>query len=88
VHFKGGLMKATFVDLRHKMKAILSALRRNEEIQLIYHGKPTAKIVPIHKKNSLKSLKDHPFFGSKPSITKEEVDKIMDELRGGRYRDL
>ena len=81
-------MKATFVELRHKMKAILHAIRRNEEVQLIYHGKPAAKIVPIRKKSKLKSVADHPFIGSKPPITKKEVEKIMDDLRGGRYRDL
>jgi antitoxin (DNA-binding transcriptional repressor) of toxin-antitoxin stability system len=70
------------------MKDILRAIQRNEEVQLLYRGKPTAKIVPIRKKSKRKSIADHPFFGSKPPITKEEVDKIMDELRGGRYRDL
>ena len=82
-------MKATFVELRHKMKDILRAIGRNEEVELLYHGKPAAKIVPIRpKKSRRKSIASHPFIGSKPPISKEEVEKIMDDLRGGRYRDL
>lgn len=34
-----------------------------------------------------KFLRDHPFFGMWKD-DKRSVEEIMDELRGGRYRDL
>ena len=32
-------MKATIVDLRYRMKDILRALERNEDVSILYHGK-------------------------------------------------
>ena len=32
-------MKATIVDLRYRMNDILKALERNEDVNILYHGK-------------------------------------------------
>ncbi len=82
-------MKASVVDLRYKMKDILKALRRNEKVQILYHGKVTALMVPVHQAQPKGKMKDHPLFGlDKRPATQESVDKEMDILRGGRFRDL
>lgn len=39
-------MKATVLDLRTNMKAVLAALDRNEEVTLTYRGKTKGVIVP------------------------------------------
>ncbi|MBI3314319.1 MAG: type II toxin-antitoxin system Phd/YefM family antitoxin [Candidatus Omnitrophica bacterium] len=75
---------ANIVDLRYKMKDVLKALARKERVEIIYSGKPRGVITPVHEHNK-KSVMDHPFFGSM-ATDKRPVSKIMDELRGGRYR--
>ena len=80
-------MKASVVDLRYKMKDVLKALRRRESVEVLYHGKPIASIVPLKRKAGKKDLRNHPFFGMRAG-DKESVDSIMDRLRGGRYRDI
>lgn len=32
-------MQASIVDLRYRMNDILKALARNEEVEILYHGK-------------------------------------------------
>ena len=79
-------MKANIVDLRYKMKDVLKALGRQERVEIIYRGKPKGVIVPVHE-HSKKSVKEHPLFGCMRG-DKRSVASIMEELRGGRYRDL
>ena len=81
-------MKASIVDLRRKMREILKALKRNEEVQILYHGKVAGTIVPVKKKKKIKMrVQDHPFFGmERESYRQKSVDDIMNDLRGGRYR--
>lgn len=82
-------MKASIVDLRYKMKDVLRALARNEEVHIFYHGKPAGTIVPPKPKKKNMRMQDHPFFGMYEERYKNKtVEEIMDELRGGRYRDL
>lgn len=82
-------MKASVVDLRHKMSEILKALRRNEEVKILYHGKLAGIIVPPRRKKPVMRAQDHPLFGIYSERYKDRsVEQIMDELRGGRYRDL
>ena len=76
-------MKASIVDLRYKMKSILNALDRNEQVTVLYHGKEKAIITPIGNNRNL-SVTDHPFFGMKLDLV-ETVDETMDRLRGSRY---
>ena len=78
-------MKATVVDLRYRMKDVLKALDRNEEVSILYHGKLKGTIRPAQSTNILK-VRDHVFFNMSPS--NRAVEDEMAELRGGRYRDL
>ncbi len=78
-------MKATVVDLRYRMKDVLKALDRNEEVSILYHGKLKGTIRPAQRTNIVK-VRDHAFFNMSPSD--RTVEEEMAELRGGRYRDL
>jgi hypothetical protein len=78
-------MEATVVDLRYRMNAVLKALERNEPVSVLYHGKVKGVIRPEARAPACK-LRDHPFFGSRASA--EPIEKAMERLRGGRYRDL
>ena len=78
-------MEATVVDLRYHMNNVLKALERNESVRVLYRGKVKGVISPVLKATALR-VGAHPFFGSRTS--RESVEKTMDRLRGGRYRDL
>ncbi len=75
-------MKATVVDLRYKMKKVLKALDRNEEVTVLYHGKAKGVIVPVERED--KKIKDHPFFGMSSKETLSVPDTLKD-LRKPRY---
>ena len=77
-------MEASIVDLRYKMKGVLQSLERNEDVKILYHKKWVGTIVPRQFKKSLKSIKDHPFFGMHSS-EKKSVESHMKQLRGCRY---
>lgn len=79
-------MLASIVDLRYKMRDVLKALDRNEQVTILYHGQEKGVIIPVVDKKRKKKVKEHPFFGM--SKSKQSVDKLMDTLRGGRYDDL
>lgn len=80
-------MKASVVDLRHKMKDVLSALRRNETVDILYHGKIAGTIFSPKKTAGTKEIKKHPFFGMyEKKGENKSVEAVMDELRGGRHR--
>ncbi len=83
-------MKASVVDLRYKMKDVLSALRKRENVEILYHGQAIAKIVPLEDKQKKGNLSKHPFFGMHRDlgVNVKAVKKTMDNLRGDRYRDL
>ncbi len=76
-------MKATVVDLRYKMKDVLDALDKNEDVTILYHGKVKGIIKSVTKKSILK-MSEHSFFGmnSQKDISVEEE---MENLRGGRF---
>lgn len=78
-------MKATILDLRYRMKDVLRALDRKEEVSILYHGKLKGVITP-GKADSERRVSDHPFFNMRKG--KGAVEKEMAELRGGRHRDL
>ena len=78
-------MEATVVDLRYRMKEVLKALERNEEVRILYHGKLKGTIRPAHSPNLMK-VRDHAFFNM--SSGERTVEEEMTELRGGRHRDL
>ncbi len=78
-------MKATIVDLRYKMRDILKALERKEKVTIMYHGKQKGVIVPSSEAKDKKvKVSEHPFFGMLPQDT--DINELMAQLRGGRYR--
>lgn len=79
-------MIASVVDLRYHMSDILKALRRNEEVKILYRKKIIATIVPEPTTISMR-VQDHDFFGLDSDI-KLSVEEEMEQLRGGRYRDI
>ena len=76
-------MRASVVDLRYRMNEILKAIDRKEEVTILYHGKVKGVIKP-EISGSRSRISDHPFFNMYQ--TKKAVHKLMDDLRGGRYR--
>lgn len=79
-------MKASIVDLRYKMKEILKALRRNETVHILYHGKEAGIILPSSPPPT-REMKTHPLFGIRKR-EKETVEEKMKRLRGDRYNAL
>lgn len=83
-------MEASIVDLRYKMKDVLQSLDRNETVKIYYHGKLKGVIHPAQAKAEQKNKKrvqDHAFFGILTNRS-ENVDEIMNQLRGDRYHAL
>ena len=78
-------MKATVVDLRYRMNEVLKALDRNEPVSVLYHGKVKGVITPAGNVRG-ERVATHPFFNMRATST--PVDRVMSDLRGGRYRDL
>jgi hypothetical protein len=81
-------MKATIVDLRYRMREVLKALDRNEEVEILYHGKTKGIIRPVGPAaaavaSPVTKAAAHPFFGISPTV---DVEHEMDALRGGRHR--
>jgi hypothetical protein len=79
-------MKASVVDLRYRMKQVLKALDRREQVTLLYHGKVKGTIVPVAEEQ-ISSVAEHPFFNmsGKEVLT---VNDQMDELRKTRFDDV
>ena len=79
-------MQTSIVDLRYKMSDILKALDKRELVNILYHGKLKAIIIPAHTKPSC-SIKEHPMFGILRK-SKESVAHLMNKLRENRYHDI
>jgi antitoxin (DNA-binding transcriptional repressor) of toxin-antitoxin stability system len=79
-------MQASIVDLRYRMKEILKALERRETVTILYHGKVKGKIVPAER-DAEPRVTAHPFFGMRTDDARS-VEKVLEELRGGRFRAL
>ncbi len=78
-------MKATVVDLRYRMNEILKALDRNEDVSILCRGKLKG-IIKAVRGTSEQKVSDHPFFNMHDD--KASVEEVIDQLRGGRYRDI
>ena len=79
-------MDASILDLRYKMRNVLSALNRREKVRILYHGRVKGEIIPSKGKGNLKT-KMHPIFG----ILKEEKGdpaEIVLKMRRSRYNDI
>ncbi len=79
-------MQASIVDLRYRMKDILRALERRETVTILYHGKVKGTIVPAER-DAEPRVTAHPFFGMRADDARP-VEKVIDALRGGRFRAL
>ena len=79
-------MKATVVDLRYKMKEVLTALDRREKVTILYHGKVKGTIIPAIAAKTM-NVEEHPFFNM-ASDGKSSVARRMEDLRGSRFNDL
>jgi len=77
-------MKVSVVDLRYKMNDVLKALDRNEDVNILYHGKLKG-IIKAQSSTVKGKIADHPFFGMSKST--ESVEDEMNRLRGGRHLD-
>ena len=82
-------MDTTVVQMRHAMKDVLSAVERNEPVNILYHGKKKAVIInpDLLKEDIRRDVSNHPFFGMKQDDV-ESVDDVIERLRGGRLSDI
>jgi hypothetical protein len=81
-------MEATILDLRYKMKDVLNALDKNEQVTVLYHGKVKGVIVPNKSDEKMEKVKTHPFFGSSAANGQKTVLEELDDLRGNRFDDI
>ncbi len=84
------IVKASMLDLRHKMKEILSAIDRGETVTILYRGKERAKLVPLDDaKPRRKSITESPAFGMwKDREDMRDVAAYVRKLREPRFRDI
>ncbi len=74
-------MQATIVDLRYRMKDVLKALDRNEDVSILYHGKTKGVLSAVPRKKESAPVAEHPFFNMR---TVKSVEEEMQKLRGVR----
>jgi len=79
-------MNANILDLRYRMRKVLRALESREPVTVYHRGKVKGILFPVAGKKQAKAEKQ-PLFGILARDTRP-VRKIMEELRGGRFRDL
>ena len=78
-------MKANIIDLRYRMRDVLKALNRNEDVNIVYRGKLKG-VIRTHITPPTIRITDHPFFNMRKSHG--TVEQEMKALREGRYRAL
>ncbi|HMA64146.1 MAG: type II toxin-antitoxin system prevent-host-death family antitoxin [Fibrobacterota bacterium] len=79
-------MNASILDLRYKMKDVLQALERREQVTISYHGVKKGVIVPATSKKR-PGVSTNPFFGMYKTDTDDPVE-IVNKMRKGRYNDI
>lgn len=72
-------MKASILDLRYRMKDVLKALKRNEKVEILYHGKTKGVIMPKRKAKTKHRVTEHPFFGMN-KVPTQSVQQQMNKL--------
>lgn len=80
-------MKASILDLRYHMNDVLKALKRNQSVEVLYHGKTCGEIIPKKDNHGKQKVSEHPLFGMLANA-EDSVEETMQQLRGGRYNDL
>ena len=81
-------MKASVLDLRYRMKAVLAALDRGEPVTVLHRGREKARLVPIEKAGSAKPSDDAAFGIWKGRRDLGDVTAHVRRLRRGRQFDL
>ena len=58
-------MKASILDLRRRMRQVLDALERRENVTITYRGQTKAVMYPVTAPSGTKPacVSDHPIFG-------------------------
>lgn len=79
-------MKASVVDMRYRMREVLAALERREQVTLLHRGKVKGVIVPAGGARTMRA-EDHPLFGMSKDDP-ETVKEKMARLRKPRYSDI
>jgi len=78
-------MKITTKELRIQPGKIIDQVVNGQEVTVTFRGKALAKIVPIHKKDSVSIQEDNGFFGLWNKRKEETtVEEAVRELRKGR----
>ena len=85
-------MKASVLDLRRRMKDVLSSLKRNESVTLLRRGKVVGVIHPPETDSisqgpdRARRASSHPAFGLwKDRADLKDVKAFVERLRGGRF---
>jgi prevent-host-death family protein len=87
INYRNQNMKATAKDLRFHAREILETVMRGEEVLITFRGKPSAKIVPLHKKDSDKE-DHHKLFGIWTDYNQtKDVNAYVRKIREGRVHD-
>lgn len=79
-------IKALVLELRYKMKDVLRALDRKEQVTILYRGKVKGTITPVDSTTETSARKES-FFGSL-SEEQTSIAGEIEKLRGGRFRAL
>ncbi len=78
-------MKASFLDLRRRMRDVLRALDRNEPVTLLYRGRKKAVMYPIaDSDDERRPLTEHPAFGI--WMDRKEMQNVAAYVRRLRQR--
>ena len=79
-------MKASFLDLRRRMREVLHALERNESVTILYRGKERAVLVPVNRdEREAGRTSEHPAFGMwAEREDMRDVEGYVRELRQGQ----
>ena len=75
-------MEASIVQLRYRMRDVLRALGRNEQVKILYHGKLKGILIPYQPSRTLK-MTAHPFVGMSRR-TRHAVSAQVSRLRAAR----
>lgn len=83
-------MRASILDLRRRMKDVLAALDRGEQVVLLHRGKEKGVIHPLGSTPARSEpASGHPAFGMwKDREDLCDVDQAVRNMRKGRFRDL
>lgn len=80
-------MDVNAVDFRHNMKGVISALERNESVDLFYRGHFKGTIIPPQLNAERMDVKTLPGFGLLADDPRP-VKEVIDTLRKSRCDDL